>query len=206
MRFPSIIRKVDDFIKYSLAKGNMESYKVIRFWIIYALIALAFTALFFFWNKAIQDFARPFQGNLAQYEEICRTALRSPVDETKPLKGRVLLLYGLNKGDLRVMWGADRLPEDLVARTPDEVGTIVFGQYQGATLIGRYTGGGEAWAGGDLTLYVVDAASRRIIGSDTISGVQPPRETTVGSVHGRPASWPEKGFLTKFLRDLRDRK
>ncbi|MCX5699418.1 MAG: HEAT repeat domain-containing protein [Candidatus Omnitrophica bacterium] len=159
-------------------------------------------------DKLEEAYTQSFEKYKSQYKSICLTAKGFSVDNNQHLKGRVIVL---DLKDLDISKSRN-LADDLIARKPDEVQTIVFGEYQKPRCLGSYTGGGESYSGADLVLYVVDVGSKKIIATHTCSGEYPRNGLNgvkfygSGDEHGSPASWPNSQELSDFLNGLKDRK
>jgi hypothetical protein len=108
-----------------------------------------------------------FQEHIEDYVSIPNQQAISPFTESY-LTGKVITV-DINKNEIDQIYFD--LPEDLVAKTPEEVGTIIWLNW-GEVLVGRYTDG----AGGYRIICevtIIDKANSEIIDKETLSGSDP---------------------------------
>ncbi len=92
------------------------------------------------------------------------------------------------------------LPEDLRARTPEEVGTVAWVKW-GTRAVGKYTDGATA-SSYTCTLTVIDRAKWTIIHEEEMGGPGPPsqRKSTESATGAKP-TW----VIVEYLKTLPSR-
>jgi hypothetical protein len=111
------------------------------------------------------------------------------------VKGKVIPVDLANQ---KIDWFYYDLPDDLKARTPEQVGTVVWLEW-GERKVGQYgTSGGGAFVR-TCNVTVIDHAQRAIVGRHYIEGGPPPTTSRRGA--SQYGSYPTEGIVN-YLRGL----
>jgi hypothetical protein len=134
------------------------------------------------WSKEQKERAQaiePFKSHLNEYLLIPELKTITPAEDTY-IKGKVITV---DTSEIEIdEMTYFKLPEELVAQTPEEVATIIWLKWEDV-LVGHYTpGGGDAYR---ITceVTIIDKEQAAIVGQKTFRGSAPP-ETVVGTESG----------------------
>lgn len=133
---------------------------------------------------------KPFESKISEYASI------NPIKQNNniPIKGKAVVV---NKGTKEIDTDLlRRLPDDLEAKSPDDV-TVVVLVNRGKSKVGSYSNGGGAFVY-TCTVTVVDLTTHALIAEKIIQGGAPPEAISGGNGYG---SLPDDDVI-KYLTEL----
>lgn len=143
---------------------------------------------------------KPFQGHVSEYESIIDSAVPH-AGGSGYIRGKVVIVNAREpeenlpaRIDYRVFFN---LPEEMRAKRPDEVGSVVALQW-GKEIVGSFSDGTTAHFR-TCQVTIVDKEKRQIIGEKFFKGSAPPKSKTRGG--SRSGSTPYHEIIN-YLKDL----
>jgi len=162
---------------------------------LWAVIGTVVVIFLIFERRDYAQKTKPFEGRMEKYLDLYEKGARSVPLQSERIPKKILVI-DIDRRDKReidsakILHGSYLCPENLKAKTPSEVGSVVFIE----TLrykVGEYRSKGQSSGGMDAYRWrwfvsIYDASSKELLYQETFHGSEPPTESKRAAAGDQP--------------------